>query len=123
VKSVKEMSDPLPEIAKISRARRRIERRRLGDGLKRVRSVLCEDARLRIVEALYDDEMSVGELARAIGRRIPATSQHLRILRELGIVEGQRRRSTVSYRLRPTPATAQVRAVLDTIERTGEATA
>jgi DNA-binding transcriptional ArsR family regulator len=117
------MSDQLPEIAKISRARRRIERRRLGDGLKRVRSVLCEDARLRIVEALDDDEMSVGELARAIGRRIPATSQHLRILRELGIVEGQRRRSTVSYRLRPTPATAQVRAVLDTIERTGEATA
>jgi len=88
-----------------------------------VRSVLCEDARLRIVEALDDDEMSVGELARAIDRRIPATSQHLRILRELGIVEGQRRRSTVSYRLRPTPATAQLRAVLDTIERTGEATA
>jgi DNA-binding transcriptional ArsR family regulator len=88
-----------------------------------VRSVLCEDARLRIVEALDEDEMSVGELARTIGRRIPATSQHLRILRELGIVEGQRRRSTVSYRLRPTPATAQLRAVLDTIERTSEATA
>ena len=67
--------------------------------------------------------MSVGELARVIGRRVPATSQHLRILRELGIVEGHRRRSTVSYRLRPTPATAQLRAVLDTIDRTSEATA
>jgi DNA-binding transcriptional ArsR family regulator len=88
-----------------------------------VRSVLCEEARLCIVEALDGDEMSVGELAQVIGRRIPATSQHLRILRDLGIVEGQRSRSTVSYRLRPTPATAQLRAVLDTIERTGEATA
>jgi DNA-binding transcriptional ArsR family regulator len=117
------MSDQTHEAPKVLRARRRIERRRLQDGLRRLRSVLCEDARLHIVEALDEDEMSVGELARAIGRRIPATSQHLRILRDLGIVEGQRRRSTVSYRLRLTPATAQLRAVLDAIERTGEATA
>ena len=121
--SVGEMFDHTAEIPQTLRPRRRSERRRVQDSLKRVRSVLCEDARLQILEALDGEEMSVGELARAIGRRIPATSQHLRILRELGIVEGHRRRSTVSYRLRPTPATAQVRAVLDTIDRTSEATA
>ncbi len=111
------------EAPKVMRARRRIERRAGQEGFRRVRSVLCDDARLHIVEALDEDEMSVGELARAIGRRVPATSQHLRILRDLGIVEGQRHRSTVSYRLRRTPATAQLRAVLATIDRTGEATA
>src|SRR4051794_14099737 len=115
-----EMSDQTLEIPRVLRARRRIERSRLRTGLQRVRAVLCEDARLRIVEALDEGEMSVGELAQAIDRRIPATSQHLRVLRDLGIVEGQRRHSTVAYRLRPTPATAQLRAVLDTIACTGE---
>jgi DNA-binding transcriptional ArsR family regulator len=117
------MSDQTLEASIVLRARRRIERSSLHTGLKRVRSVLCEDARLRIVEALEEGEMTVGELAQAIGRQIPATSQHLRILRDLGIVEGQRRRSTVAYRLCPTPAMGQLRAVLDTLARTGEAPA
>ncbi|HZR97983.1 MAG TPA: metalloregulator ArsR/SmtB family transcription factor [Chloroflexota bacterium] len=117
------MSEQTQELAKVLRARRRIDRIRRRESLKQVRLVLCEDARLGIVEALDEAEMSVGELARAIGRRVPATSQHLRVLRDLGIVEGERRSSTVSYRLRPTAATAQLRAVLDTIERTSEAPA
>src|SRR5690348_6319720 len=111
------MAEQTLETPTVLRAQRRIAHDRRQGGLKRLRAVLCEDARLRIVEALDEGELSVGALAQAIGRQIPATSQHLRILRELGIVEGQRRRSTVSYRLRPTAATAQVRAVLDAIAR------
>jgi ArsR family transcriptional regulator len=66
-----------------------------------------------ILGALDDGaELSVGELAASIGRKVPATSQHLRVLRELGVVEGQRRGTTVFYRLRPGLATEQLQAVV-----------
>ena len=56
------MSDQMQEPAPVGRAGR-IEHRGIQEGLRRVRSVLCEEARLRIVEALDEDEMSVGDLS------------------------------------------------------------
>ena len=103
-------------LGKISRARRRVARIEAQDGLARVQDVLCEPARLRIVGALDGaDELTVGDLALAIERKIPATSQHLRLLRELGLVEGERRGRAVYYRLHSGRATEQVRDVLDAL--------
>lgn len=57
----------------------------------------------------------MGELAAVIDRQIPATSQHLRRLRELGVVIGERRRRIVAYRLRSGATAQQVRAMLATL--------
>jgi DNA-binding transcriptional ArsR family regulator len=100
----------------LSRARRRVAAVEAQDGLDRVQQVLCEPARLRIVAALDDAELTVGDLAAVIGRKVPATSQHLRVLRDLGIVEGERHGPTVRYRLRSGEATDRIRAVLSALQ-------
>jgi ArsR family transcriptional regulator len=107
----------LREPIKVSRARRRAASIEARPGLDRVQDVLCEPARLRIIAALESDELTVGDLAAAIGRKVPATSQHLRLLRQLDLVEGERRGAAVYYRLRPGPATEQCRAVLEALNR------
>jgi ArsR family transcriptional regulator len=105
----------LREPRKVSRAQRRAASLEAQEGLDRVQEVLCEPARLRIIAALDGEELSVGDLAAAIGRKVPATSQHLRLLRELELVEGARRGTAVYYRLRAGPPTEQVQAVLEAL--------
>lgn len=69
--------------------------------LTRVRRVVCDPVRSRIVWALSDGPRSVDELARAVGRTPAGTSQHLRVLRELGIVEAAKAGRLRRYCLRP----------------------
>jgi DNA-binding transcriptional ArsR family regulator len=103
-----------PQHSSIVRAaRRRVAALEARPGLDRVQQVLCEPTRLRIIGALAGQELTVGELAAAIGRKVPATSQHLRILRDLDLVERERRGTAVYYRLRPGPGLEQVRGVLN----------
>jgi ArsR family transcriptional regulator len=45
--------------------------------------------RLSIIHALTHDELSVTELARALGLRLTVASQHLAILRRLRLVQGR----------------------------------
>jgi DNA-binding transcriptional ArsR family regulator len=91
--------------------------------LARIRKVLCDPARFDIVRALRDAELSVNELAGRIRRAPAATSQHLRVLREMGLVEGTRSSTTIYYHLRPGPGTSQVESVIDAIERGAAASA
>ena len=68
-----------------------------------VMEVVAEPQRRRILDALRGGEVSVGNLVTALGASQPLVSKHLRVLREVGLVEvrvdGQRR----LYRLRPEP--------------------
>jgi DNA-binding transcriptional ArsR family regulator len=75
---------------KVARARQRLTSRSAQTSLERVQKVLCEPARLRIVQALTAGSLSVDDLAAAVDRAPAATSQHLRVLREIGLVEGTR---------------------------------
>jgi ArsR family transcriptional regulator len=84
-------------------------------GVRTLRNVLCEPARLRIVQALTTEPLSVGDLAASIDRKLPATSQHLKVLRELDLVESERRGSQVYYRIRPGPRADEVQALLETV--------
>ncbi|HEX7132418.1 MAG TPA: metalloregulator ArsR/SmtB family transcription factor [Iamia sp.] len=65
--------------------------------------VLHEPHRRAILDRLRRRPHLVGELAEALGLAQPATSKHLRVLRQAGLVavevDGPRRR----YRLRPEP--------------------
>ena len=72
--------------------------------------------RALIVAALRGGPLSVEQLAGLIERPTPATSQHLRVLRELGVVAGRRARSRVFYELRPGRTTDQALRVLADVE-------
>jgi DNA-binding transcriptional ArsR family regulator len=79
--------------------------------LQPVREVICEPTRTQIVRALGAGPLSVGDLAAILGRSKSATSQHLRVLRDGGIVAARRRGRAVIYSMTNNPmveATVQV---------------
>lgn len=60
---------------------------------------LSTPSRLLILARLRDAPTSVGELARAVEMQPSAVSHQLRLLRALGLVDGERRGRTIVYRL------------------------
>ena len=69
---------------------------------KRMRELLdalCDANRIKIVRALRDTTLAASDLAHVIGRNRPVTSQHLRVLRELGAVVAERKGNVVRYTL------------------------
>ncbi len=80
--------------------------------LNGLREVICEPSRLMIIAALRLGELSAGALAIIIDRRPPTTSQHLRMLRELGLVVSTRRHRVVHYRLDSGPGVSLVLSII-----------
>ena len=73
-----------------------------GPAQKRAEEILeslCDPSRLRIVQALRATPLTVSELSRVISKTRAATSQHLRVLRDVGAVTAQRRGQFVVYSL------------------------
>ena len=60
---------------------------------------LASPSRLLILDRLRAGSASVGELADAVGMEQPAVSQQLRVLRNLGLVTGERDGRTIVYEL------------------------
>lgn len=85
--------------------------------LSRVGRALSAPARLAILEALAQAPRGVEELAAAIGQSVANTSQHLRILREVRLVDGVRNGLRVTYSL----ASDDVAAFLVSLRQLGEA--
>jgi DNA-binding transcriptional ArsR family regulator len=110
----------LKDPAQVARARRRIGRHVAQVSVEQVQKVVCDPARLHIVQALSEGALCVDDLAATVDRAPAATSQHLRVLRELGLVEGHRRGTIVQYRLRSSPAAEHLEAVLKELERPPE---
>ena len=59
--------------------------------------LLSHRDRLMALCHLAEGEMAAGELAEALGKKAPATSQQLSILRREGIVEARRDGQTIHY--------------------------
>ena len=55
--------------------------------------------RYRIVEVLFAGPQTVGELAKKTKQSQPLVSQHLRVLKETGLVQDERRGQKVLYTL------------------------
>jgi DNA-binding transcriptional ArsR family regulator len=81
--------------------------------LQPVREIMCEPTRTQIVRALSCGALSVGDLAAVLGRSKSATSQHLRVLRERGVVVARRRGRAVIYSLVQSPMISATVQVLD----------
>ena len=62
--------------------------------------ILGHPARVRILELLRDGERSVGDLQEELGLDSSGTSQHLGALRQQGLLESRRERTSVYYRVR-----------------------
>lgn len=77
----------------------------------RLLKALANERRLSILCHLGRGEMSVGQLADAVGLSLSALSQHLAKLREDGVVTARRRSQTVFYAL----ASPEAAAVIDVL--------
>jgi len=67
--------------------------------------------RIRIIRALVETPLAAGDLARVVDRTAPATSQHIRVLRDIGAIESRRSGNVVRYGLTQTPS-AQILEVI-----------
>ena len=61
--------------------------------------LLADETRVRLVRALLDAELSVGQLAEAVDRPAPSVSQHLAKMRMARIVSTRRDGTFVYYRI------------------------
>lgn len=65
----------------------------------RMIAVMANPKRLEIIDLLTDKEMTVSELANALGLAQATTSQHLAVMRKAGVVETTKDGNFVHYRL------------------------
>lgn len=77
-----------------------------------VLDALGEPTRREIFELLRDGPKAVGEIARHLPISRPAVSQHLRVLKEAGLVAGRRDGTRRVYSIDPS-GLAEARAWLD----------
>jgi DNA-binding transcriptional ArsR family regulator len=66
-------------------------------------AALADPTRMRIVEALADQALSVNEVVAMFTVSQPTISRHLRVLRDAGLVSVEPRGSSRLYRLEPAP--------------------
>ena len=66
---------------------------------RRLIATICDPTRIAILRALRRTPLAASDLAHVIGRTRSATSQHLRVLRELDAVVPERRGNVIRYRL------------------------
>jgi DNA-binding transcriptional ArsR family regulator len=82
---------------------------------------LAEPKRRAILQLVVDNEMAAGEIAARFAVTRPAISQHLTVLREVGLIAERREGTRRLYRLRP-EGLAELRAFVtelwpDALER------
>ena len=75
-------------------------------------AALADPSRRAIFEALADGPRAVGELAATLPISRPAVSQHLKVLKEAGLVTDRAQGTKRLYRLQP-EGIAALRAYLD----------
>lgn len=85
--------------AAVSAAQKQMLKGRSEREARRILDSLCDPTRLKIVRALEQTPLAASDLAQVIGRTRSATSQHLRVLREIEAVAATRTGNVVRYRL------------------------
>ena len=75
-------------------------------------AALADPTRRAVFERLREGPRAVGELARELPVSRPAVSQHLRVLKEAGLVSERKNGTRRLYRIEP-DAVAQLRAYFD----------
>ncbi len=84
---------------------------------QRLLGAVCDLTRLNIVRALSATPLVASDVALVVGKTRSATSQHLRVLREIGAVASERHGNVVRYRLGETPAAKALAEVSRAFDR------
>jgi DNA-binding transcriptional ArsR family regulator len=74
---------------------------------------LAHPARLKIVAGLLKDECNVAQIQKVLGLPQSTISQHLRILKNAGIIKGRKEGTKICYRV----IDARVRKIVEIIKR------
>jgi DNA-binding transcriptional ArsR family regulator len=82
--------------------------------------MLADGTRVRLLWALHDGELSVNELAEAVGKPAPAVSQHLAKLRMARIVRTRREGTHVYYRMENDHIASLVRDAIHNAEHASD---
>ena len=79
---------------------------------------LSDPTRLRLIKLLQEQQgaLCVNALARKLGVTQSAVSQHLRTLKQIGLVQSERRGNHVHYFLDPKKVDACTTLVLETLD-------
>ncbi|MFG2295938.1 ArsR/SmtB family transcription factor [Streptomyces sp. NPDC048603] len=83
---------------------------------------LASPARIRILAHLLDSPRTVGDLAADLALGQPTVSNHLRLLRHLGLVTGRRSGRSVTYELHDAHVTALLQQILAHVGHGGTGT-
>ena len=67
--------------------------------MNRVYRALSDPTRRRILELLRSRDMTAGEIAARFDLAKPTLSGHFSVLREAGLIQGDRAGTTITYRL------------------------
>ncbi len=81
-------------------------------GMAQIFRALSVEKRVEIVQLLAERTLCVGALSNLLGISAGAVSQHLRVLKDAGLVEADRRGQFIHYGLAP-DATERCRAVIN----------
>lgn len=74
---------------------------------------LAHPARLKIVAGLLKDECNVAQIQKVLGLPQSTISQHLRILKNAGIIKGRKEGTKICYRV----IDVQVRKIVEIVKR------
>jgi len=93
-----EIPRPIDPVA-VKTAEQQMLTPRNEDRMRALMDALCDPTRVKIVRALRDTTLAASDLAHVIRRNRSATSQHLRVLREIGAIVANRKGNIVRYSL------------------------
>lgn len=93
---------------------------RLERETERLINSACNLTRLRIIRALAETPLPASDLARVVGRAPAATSQHIRVLRDVGAIAPTRSGNVVRYRLTDAPSARILEAFARAFDSLGE---
>lgn len=78
---------------------------------RRVLESASDLTRIKIVRALVETPLAASDLARVVDRSAAATSQHIRVLREVGAVTATRTGNVIRYRMSREPSAQILEAI------------
>ena len=83
-------------------------------------SALSDATRREILTMLRDRDMTAGEIADRFALSKPTVSHHLNILKQAGLITGEKRAQTITYRLNTTVFQDFLKSVAALFDREGE---
>jgi DNA-binding transcriptional ArsR family regulator len=84
--------------------------------MQKTYKALADPTRRKILQLLRDRDMTAGELADHFDSSKPTLSRHFAILREADLIQGNKKGTTITYRLNVTVLEEAMLAMMETFK-------